>query len=462
MKKVLLFIAFFSGTMTDAFAQYGNALPIKILRLDSITPLGKPDGDAESKEIGDEGGTIISADGRLELLFPQGALRKKKKITVQPVINHAANGRGKAYRLLPAGIVFEKPVAIIFYYAEDEMEGSLPGLKGIAGQDEMGKWEVLQNIATDTIAKTITAHIRHFSTYTSFDKIVLKPAAKRVKVERTESMWLSVVNFQAGELSDGDLPPLPPRINIPEPGWNVNGIPRGDQHNGWISGDGVSVIYNAPASVPTDNPVAVAVTLKGLQFTFNKIVFKDPVLVSHLLIYDRAYRISMGMWVDNSEDGMCTMRWEDYGEFTLVLEGTRAMVKEISNKNLHIRFNPCKCGFIWLNRPLVKGPINIVGASRIEVTAASLPATPFARVRIMLQHGSSPLPDFKTPCPVSGLPPASLFGNMLRYFLPPFIQFEANNTSEQVITLADLSQQAEANSRRHGLRIVIKRIEEEQ
>jgi hypothetical protein len=169
----------------------------------------------------------------------------------------------------------------------------------------------------------------------------------------------------------------------------------------------------------------------------------------------------MGMWIDNSEDGMCTMRWEDYGEFTLVLEGTRAMVKEISNKNLHIRFNPCKCAFIWLNRPLVKGPINIVGASRIEITPANLPATPFARVRIMLQHTSSPLPDFRVPCPVSGLPPASLLGNMLRYFLPPFIQFEANNTSEQVITLADLSQQAEANSARQGLRIVIRRIEEE-
>jgi hypothetical protein len=51
---------------------------------------------------------------------------------------------------------------------------------------------------------------------------------------------------------------------------------------------------------------------------------------------------------------------------------------------------------------------------------------------------------------------------MLRYFLPPFIQFEANNTSEQVITLADLSQQAEANSRRQGLRIVIRRIEDEE
>lgn len=448
--------------MTDASAQYGNAVPVKILRLDSITALGKPDGDAESKEIGDEGGTIFSADGRLELIFPEGALHKKKKITIQPVINHAANGRGKAYRLLPSGIAFDKPVAIVFHYADDEIEGSLPGLKGIAGQDEKGKWEVLQNIVTDTNSKTISAHIRHFSSYASFDKIVLKPAGARVKVERTQSLWLSIVNFQAGELSDGDLPPLPPRINIPDADWSVNGIRRGDQHNGWISGDDVSVVYNAPASVPTDNPVAVSVALRGLRFTFNNIVFENPILVSHLLIYDKAYRISMGMWIDNSEDGMCTMRWEDYGEFTLVLEGTRAMVKEISNKNLHIRFNPCKCGLIWLNRPLVKGPINIVGASRIEVTAASLPATPFARVRIMLQHSSSPLPDFKTPCPVSGLPPASLFGNMLRYFLPPFIQFEANNTSEQVITLADLSRQAEANSRRQGLRIVIRRIEDEE
>lgn len=438
-----------------------NSLPVKMIRLDSTTAIGKPDGEEETKEIGAEGGIIVSADGKLELIFPEGALPKKKKITVQPVVNHAANGSGKAYRMEPSGLRFEKPVTIVFHYSYDKVSGTLPGLKGIAGQDEKGKWEVLPDFVVDTAAKTITSQIHHFSSYTAFDKIVLHPQQGRVKVEKTQGLWLAIADYAPPPVSDGELPPLPPQVIIPEPDWDVNGIRRGDQHNGWITGDGTSVLYHAPASVPTDNPVAVSVQLKGLQFTFNKTAFRDPILVSHLLIYDKAYRISMNMWIDNSEDGMCTMRVEDHGAFTLVMEGTRTMIKEIVNHNQQIRFNPCKCTPIWTNKPLVKGPINIAGASRIDVTPASLPNHPFARVRIMLQHISSPIPTLRWPCPAGGLPPASILGNMLKFFLPPFIEFEANNEEEQVITLGNLSGGAENNTRRQGLKIVIKRIEDE-
>ena len=147
----------------------------------------------------------------------------------------------------------------------------------------------MKEVISDTIAKTITSQIHHFSSYTSFDKIVLIPAQGRVKVEKTTGLWLSVADYRSTEVSDDELPPLPPQINIPEPVWSVNGIPGGDQHNGWITylaGTSQSVLYNAPASVPTDNPVAVTVHLKGLQFTFNKKSFKDPMLVSHLFMIE--------------------------------------------------------------------------------------------------------------------------------------------------------------------------------
>lgn len=460
MKKYCLLLLCFPSVI--AVAQQDNSLSVKILRFDSTTAIGKPVGEETSQEIGKEGGTFFSGDGKIELIFPEGALSKKKKITIQPVTNHAVNGRGNAYRMEPSGLEFEKPVTIVFHYGEDEITGTLPELKGVAWQDEKGKWEALSEVILDTAAKTITSRIHHFSSYTSFDKIVLMPASDRVKVGKTKGLWLAIADYRSPEIREGELPPLPPLINIPEPDWSVNGIRRGDQHNGWITGDGTSVLYNAPASVPTDNPVALSIQLKGLQFTFNKKVFKDPMLVSHLLIYDKAYRITMNVWVDNSEDGMCTMRIEDNGAFTLVLEGTRAMIKEIVNRNQQISFNPCKCLPVWTNRSLVKGPINIAGASRIDVTPANLPGNPFTRVRITLQHISSPLPNLKSPCPATGLPPASTMGNMLKNFLPPFIDFEANNEDEQIITLGNLSGGAENNSRRQGMRIVIKQIDEDE
>jgi len=208
--------------------------------------------------------------------------------------------------------------------------------------------------------------------------------------------------------------------------------------------------------MPDDNPVAVSAKIRGLEFTFNRRTFRDPSLVSHLLIYDKAYRVSMNFWVDNSADGMCTMRMEDRCEFTVLLEGTRSMIKEIANHNISLRLNPCKCQAIWTNRP-VAGPLNPIGASRIDVTPASVPSVPFRKVRIMLSHGPSPLPKFRFPCPArGGVPFAAGYG----VFLPPMIEFEANNEAEQRFTLNELSRGAMRNDNRQGLVIVLKQIED--
>jgi len=60
--------------------------------MDSVTAVGKPIGEEVTEEIGKDGGTITSDDGRIELIFPQEALNKKKKIKIRAVTNLAANG----------------------------------------------------------------------------------------------------------------------------------------------------------------------------------------------------------------------------------------------------------------------------------------------------------------------------------------------------------------------------------
>ena len=163
------------------------------------------------------------------------------------------------------------------------------------------------------------------------------------------------------------------------------------------------------------------------------------------------------MWVDNSEDGICTMRGEDRGEFTVLLEGTRSMIKEINNQNLSLRFNRCPCAFVWTNSP-APGHINMIGASRLDVTPASLPSVPFRKVRIMLNHAYSPLPNIKTTCRTGGaVPTAAPFGFV---FLPPMIEFEANNEPEQKFTLNELTRGSMQNNRRHGLIISLRLIED--
>ena len=435
--------------LLSATAQSDN-ITVKKLRLDSVTAMGKPNGEETSQEIDKDGGKIFSYDSKIELIFPSGALEKKRKIKIQPVTNQAANGRGKAYQFEPSGLQFQKPVTLIYHYSENELSGTLAELKGMAWQDEKGKWHSLPEVKLDTTAKTITTQINHFSSYASFDKIVLKPEHARVKVEKSIQME---IHFVISDLeNDIALPPT-----IPNPQWTVNGIDYGNTDVGRISPITTNfrhAKYTAPVSMPEDNPVAVAAQLNGMEFTFNRQTFRNPSLVSHLLIYDKAYRITLTMWVDNSEDGICTMRVEDECEFTLLLEGTRPMIKEIANQNLQLRLNSCPCPAIWTNRPL-PGPINAIGANRIDVTPASMPSVPFRKVRIMLKHGYSALPRIQHTC--AARQPNPPIGGVM---LPPLIEFEANNEMEQRITLSELTRGSMQNSRRHGLIILLRQIEE--
>ncbi len=427
-----------------------NDIAVKKLRLDSVTAIGKPNGNETSQEIDKAGGKIFSDDSKMELIFPSGALSKKRNIKIQPVTNHAANGRGKAYQFEPSGLEFQKPVTLIYHYSENELSGTLPEFKGMAWQDEKGKWQALPEVKLDTAAKTITTQINHFSSYTSFDKIVLKPEHARVKVEKSIQME---IHFVISDLeNDIALPPT-----IPNPQWSVNGIDYGNIDVGRISPIPTNfrfAKYTAPVSMPEDNPVAVAAKLNGMEFTFNRQTFRNPSLVSHLLIYDKAYRITLTMWVDNSEDGICTMRLEDQCEFTLLLEGTRSMLKEITNHNLQLRLNSCPCTAIWTNRPL-PGPINAIGANRIDITPASMPSVPFRKVRIMLNHGYSPLPKIQHAC--AARQPNPPIGGVM---LPPLIEFEANNELEQKITLNELTRGSMRNDRRSGVIITLRLIEE--
>src|SRR4029078_12042260 len=130
------------------------------------------------------------------------------------------------------------------------------------------------------------------------------------------------IHFVIAEPEEGIA--LPP--TIPNPQWTVNGIPFGNRDFGRKSPSTTNnALFTAPVSVPDQNPVAVSAKFNGMEFRFHGRTFRDPVLVSNLWIYDKAYRISLDFWGDNSEDGICTMRWEDRGAFTLVMEGTRTM-----------------------------------------------------------------------------------------------------------------------------------------
>ena len=119
MKKTWL-LAFLFYTITGA-AQKDSSV-IKYFKPHDATGIGTPVGKVVNKEISPEGGKLVSDDGRVELIFPAGALQETKTISIQPVTNLFDSAAGNAYQFEPSGLQFKKPVQVIFQYSDEENE----------------------------------------------------------------------------------------------------------------------------------------------------------------------------------------------------------------------------------------------------------------------------------------------------------------------------------------------------
>ena len=257
----------------------------------AITTIGKPDGAQTEIKIGIDGGSLVSSDGKAELIIPEGSVTKKTSFSIQPVTNTVPNGNGKAYRLEPSGIQFKKPVQLVFHYDEEESKDSMQLLMGIAMQDDKGQWYGLKNFALDTVAKTITGNISHFSDWSNFNKIKLYPSYGRLKVKKSLDMEIDVVSSE-----DEDISPLTPsgderaplkKRKIPWTSiWNKTAGTLKVQSK-------TTATFTAPATIPNQNPVAVTVNLNGLTYKYKGTVFSTLKLVSNILIYDNAYEVKM-------------------------------------------------------------------------------------------------------------------------------------------------------------------------
>src|SRR5262245_28927723 len=80
------------------------------------TPKGTTLGSPVSATIGSGGGGLISADGRISLIVPAGAVTSNTTFSIQPIRNTLdTNSAAPAYRLLPEGQTFAQPVRVSFH-----------------------------------------------------------------------------------------------------------------------------------------------------------------------------------------------------------------------------------------------------------------------------------------------------------------------------------------------------------
>jgi hypothetical protein len=130
------------------------------------------------REIGPAGGSITSADGRLTLTFPAGALAAPATITVEAITAAAVDTAfkvlgaelGSAYRLGPAGLAFASPVATQYRMPQDppaddedyEIAIDLPYTEDGAAVAPLDSLAVTAD--ADSAFFSVHGELRHFST----------------------------------------------------------------------------------------------------------------------------------------------------------------------------------------------------------------------------------------------------------------------------------------------------------
>jgi hypothetical protein len=116
--------------------------------------------------IGPAGGKLMSADGRVRIEVPPGALDRGVILSIQPTAAPAAGALGATYEIGPAGITFTVPVRVVFKPSSADIAaaGTIAGLKA-ATRETGGSWDELATPVTDAAAGTVRGDTLHLSVF---------------------------------------------------------------------------------------------------------------------------------------------------------------------------------------------------------------------------------------------------------------------------------------------------------
>lgn len=262
--------------------------PAPINEAGQITPVGTPTGEAITASIGPAGGSIESADKRIRVDIPAGALTSPQTISIQPITNNCPSGKGEAFRLTPHGLQFAKPATITFQYTESDLEGTFAEGLAIAWQAEKGEWKSTFSNHVDTLSKQLSVQTTHFSDWSFFKSVFIDP--KQAYIEPGQQVKLGVYQHLSDKQIEGELsvPYAKPVDAKNIKNWTLNGT-------GTLKpdvSDNYEAVYTAPGYVPADNPVTVSVNIalsNGQKHKFSVPIYIAP--------EGLIYRINGGRWI---------------------------------------------------------------------------------------------------------------------------------------------------------------------
>ena len=259
-----------SGTVDVYDASLDNASGDLVVTPIAPVPAALP----SSASIGPAGGSIRSADGRLTLKVPAGALAAPTTLAIVPATNTAPNAIGSAYSLSPVGVTFAGPGQLVFAYSDADLAGTGAGALGLASQ-EGSNWLAILGGSVDPVARAVRVpisstspgpapansgrvpqHVAQNGVVGPYGSPKLTPETYSVTEDDTVQMALTYVGPSSTQSTATGFAPIsftaPPGLNVV---WQING----SFGSGTISPtpSGILAVYTAPRCLPIINPVTV-------------------------------------------------------------------------------------------------------------------------------------------------------------------------------------------------------------
>jgi hypothetical protein len=238
-----------------------------------ITGKGIAAGPMVTKTIGAAGGELATLDGKAKMIIPAGAVATNTDFAIQPITNTLFDDDARvAYRLMPEGTTFSKPVQLRFEYNADDTLNTTEDALTVATQRSDGAWTVVPAILNKT-QKSLTVETTHFSDWTVTGGVYLH-AASEMRVG--EKQMIEVVSVW----DDGDvLAPLGPTLYSDDrtkiesiDNWRIaSGIGSIGVETGQLGKMQTEAEYGAPADMSQNKrTMVITVDVKGYN------LIKDP------------------------------------------------------------------------------------------------------------------------------------------------------------------------------------------
>ncbi len=291
------------------------------------TAVGTPVGAPNSATLDASGGTLVSADGRMEIIIPTNALSAATAISIQPISNTSPGGVGLSYYLSPHGQQFNQPITIRFHYDSTDVLGTSVYALGIAYQKADNIWYSFNDAITDSLAGTESITTTHFSGYSMYKTLFISPKNAEIAVETATSLKVISVKKATDPDPNDELCPLLDVSDYAAPSqvsWTVNGNLQGNQNDGTVSpaSGSISTTYTAPSSTSTmsSNPAMVGATV-NVPGASKVYLISNVKVVGNIYIVDIDYDYSGG----GIYGGLVDLHATDHASFKVTI-GTNNIV----------------------------------------------------------------------------------------------------------------------------------------